>query len=420
MSTMTAGQTEAEPTQRVGRGFIAVYAAAYAGIFTGLLAPILITMFAKLSDMGLQGSSITSALGLIVGIGGVFGIIGNPLFGKISDRTTSRYGRRRPWMLIGVVGALVGLVIVAVASSLWVVAAGWWLVSLSYNIALAGTVAVMADQVPVNQRGLVGAALGIGVAVAATGGTFLVSSMPTIFLKLVVPGLVALVLVAVLAAVLKDKTIRKDSLPQFTFVEFLQSFYVNPVKAPDFAWAWIGRLLLFMGIAILLTMQGPYLSEHLRIPADQIQRRIFVATLVQTLAIIVIGFIGGPISDRLGRRKIFVVGSTIIYALGLGIIAFAPSYETFLVGMAVTGAAQGVYLAVDLALVVDVLPSKATAARDLGVFNIASTLAQSLAPAIAPVFLIIGGGGNFVALFAAAAAFSVLGAIAILPVRGVR
>jgi len=420
MSATPAVETKAEPTQLVGWGFIVVYAAAYAGIFVGLLTPILITMFAKLSDMGLEGSELTGALSLIVGIGGIFGLFGNPLFGKISDRTTGRYGRRRPWMLIGVVGALLGLGIVAVASNLWMVAAGWWLVSLSYNIALAATVAVMADQVPVNQRGLVGAFLGIGVGVAATIGTFVVASMPSIFLKLVVPGLVALVLVTVLVVVLKDKTIRKEDVPPFTFREFLQSFYVNPVKAPDFAWAWLGRLLLFMGIAILLTMQGPYLSGHLHVPEDEIQGRIFIATLTQTIAIIVIGLIGGPISDKLGRRKVFVVGSTVLYAIGLAVIAFAPNIETFLVGMAVTGAAQGVYLAVDLALVVDVLPSKETAARDLGVFNMAATLAQSLAPTIAPVFLVIGGGGNFVALFAAAAVFSVLGALAIIPIRGVK
>ena len=420
MSLTPAVQTDAEPIQRVGWGFIAIYAGAYAGIFVGLLSPIVITMFAKLTDMGLEGGELTGALSLIVGIGGLFGLFGNPLFGKISDRTTSRYGRRRPWLIVGVVGALVGVVIVAIASDLWIVAAGWWLAALSYNVALAAIVAIMPDQVPVTQRGLVGAFLGIGVGVAATIGTFLVASMPSIFLKFVVPGLIALVLVAVLVAVLKDRTIRKEDVQPFTIREFLQSFYVNPVKAPDFAWAWLGRALLFMGIAILLTMQGPYLLGHLQVPADEIQQRVFIATLTQTLLIIVVGLVGGPLSDKLGRRKIFVFGSTILYAIGLTVIAFAPNFETFLIGMAITGAAQGVYLAVDLALVVDVLPSKETAARDLGVFNMAATVSQSLAPTIAPIFLLIGGGGNFVALFAAAAIFSVLGALAIAPIRSVK
>jgi len=89
--------------------------------------------------------------------------------------------------------------------------------------------------------------------------------------------------------------------------------------------------------------------------------------------------------------------------------------------MLVTGIGQGVYLAVDLALVTDVLPDRETdAAKDLGVFNIANALPQVIAPAIAPLFLAIGGPNNYVALFVAAATFAVLGAIAIWPVKGTR
>lgn len=420
MSTTLAVETRAEAPRRVGWGFIVAYAAAYAGIFVGLLSPIVVTMFSKLGEMGLNGAKLTGALSLILGTGALFSVIGNPLFGKISDRTTSRFGRRRPWMIMGVLGALLGLGIIGFSSNVWIVMMGWWLVVLSYNATLAAVIAVLPDQVPKDQRGLVGGALGIGVAIASTVGTFVVASMPGTFWKLVVPGLIALVLVGILAAVLKDQTIRKEDVPPFTAREFLQSFYVNPVKAPDFSWAWWGRLLLFMGVMMLLTMQGPYLLGHLHVPAEQIQHRVFTATLVQSIVLIVVGLVGGRISDRLGRRKAFVFGSAVLYGVGLAVIAFASSFETFLVGMAITGAAQGLYLAVDLALVVDILPSAKTAARDLGVFNMASSLAQSLAPAIAPVFLIIGGGGNFVALFAAAAVFAVLGALAIIPIRGVK
>lgn len=413
-------ESEVDAPKRVGRGFITIYAGAYTGIFVGLLSPIVVTMFSKLSEIGLSGAGLTGALSLILGTGALFSVIGNPLFGKVSDRTTSRFGRRRPWMLVGVVGALLGLVVIGVTSNLWVLMVSWWLVVLSYNAALAAVMAILPDQVPKNQRGLVGGALGIGVAIAATVGTLVVASMPGIFLKLVVPGLLALVLVGILVAVLDDKAIRGEDVPPLTIREFLQSFYVKPVAAPDFAWAWVGRLLLFMGVMMLLTMQGPYLLGHLHVPADQIQNRVFTGTLVQSAVLIVIGLVGGRISDALGRRKAFVFGSAVLYGVGLTVIAFAASFETFLVGMAITGAAQGLYLAVDLALVVDVLPSAKTAARDLGVFNMAGSLAQSLAPAIAPAFLIIGGGGNFVALFAAAAVFAVLGALAIIPIRGVR
>ena len=82
--------------------------------------------------------------------------------------------------------------------------------------------------------------------------------------------------------------------------------------------------------------------------------------------------------------------------------------------------AQGVYLAADLALVTDVLPEREThAARNLGIFNIANVMPQSLMPAVAPGIL-AASGGSYTALFVVAAILVALGACAILPVRGVR
>ena len=73
------------------------------------------------------------------------------------------------------------------------------------------------------------------------------------------------------------------------------------------------------------------------------------------------------------------------------------------------------------ALAAAVLPEGGKeAAKDLGVLNIANALPQSIAPAIAPIFLAIGGGGNYTALFIAAAVFALFGALSIQPVKGVR
>ncbi len=100
-------------------------------------------------------------------------------------------------------------------------------------------------------------------------------------------------------------------------------------------------------------------------------------------------------------------------------VAIASNFNGFLVGMAISGLGLGMYAAVDLALVADVLPSKDNVAKDLGVFNIAGALPFSIAPAGAPVILAIGG-GNYGVLYAAAGIFAIVGAVAILPVRGVR
>ena len=101
------------------------------------------------------------------------------------------------------------------------------------------------------------------------------------------------------------------------------------------------------------------------------------------------------------------------------VIALASSFNGFLVGMAIGGLGFGVYVAVDLALAADVLPDRASAAKDLGVFNIAGALPFSVAPAIAPAILAVAG-GSYGVLYAVAGVSALLGAAAILPVKGVR
>jgi len=128
----------------------------------------------------------------------------------------------------------------------------------------------------------------------------------------------------------------------------------------------------------------------------------------------------GWLSDRTGRRKAFVLIAALIYAAGLLVIGLAHDFNGLLLGVGVCGLGQGMYVAVDLALVTEVLPNPDEAAKDLGLFNLASAMPQSLAPVIAPLFLALGGPQNYSALFTAAAVFALLGALAVLPIRGVR
>ena len=146
---------------------------------------------------------------------------------------------------------------------------------------------------------------------------------------------------------------------------------------------------------------------------------MFLGTLVQSAFVVAASLVGGRISDRTGRRKVFVLVAAIVYGTALFLIALATDFNGFLVGMALGGLGYGVYVAVDLALVADVLPDRRTAAKNLGVFNIAGALPFSIAPAIATVVLALTG-GNYAALYAVAGVCALLAAGAILPVRRVR
>jgi MFS family permease len=135
--------------------------------------------------------------------------------------------------------------------------------------------------------------------------------------------------------------------------------------------------------------------------------------------IVLASLVGGALSDRTGRRKVFVLTASIGYGLGLFAIAIASNFNGYLVGMAIAGLGFGVYMAVDLALVVDVLPGSGNDAKDLGVLNIAGALPFSIAPAIAPAVL-SAGGGSYGVLYAVAGGCAIVGAVAILPVKRVR
>jgi MFS family permease len=149
-----------------------------------------------------------------------------------------------------------------------------------------------------------------------------------------------------------------------------------------------------------------------------VPHQIFLATAVQSVVVVAASLGGGRLSDRTGRRKIFVLMASVVYGVAMFVVAVANSFNGFLAGMAIGGLGFGIYVAVDLALVADVLPNKDNA-KDLGVFNIASALPFSIAPAVAPTILAVGG-GSYGVLYAFAGICAVLGAIAILPVKRVR
>jgi MFS family permease len=177
--------------------------------------------------------------------------------------------------------------------------------------------------------------------------------------------------------------------------------------------------MFVLAYAFLTTYQAYYLLDKIGTARADVPQQIFLGTLTQGAVIVAASLAGGKISDRTGRRKIFVLTASVVYGLALFVIAVASDFSGFLVGMAISGLGFGVYAAVDLALVVDVLPSRRNAAKDLGVFNVAGALPFAIAPAIAPAILAVGG-GSYSVLYLVAGLCAIIGAVAILPVRRVR
>ncbi|MFG1815577.1 MFS transporter [Kribbella sp. NPDC049174] len=407
------------PESRVGWGFISLYALASMGTSLVFLAPLLVSLALKVNSLvGIEQAP--NSLALVAGIGSIVAMVGNPFFGKLSDRTSSRLGMRRPWMVAGLGGGTLGILIVALAPNVLVVLIGWCFAQLSLNALLAAQVAVLPDQVPVYQRGSVAGVLGIALPIASVSATFLVQLFTGNRLAMfLVPCAIGGFFVLLFVSRLNDRRLDPADKPAWSLRELPSAFYFNPRKSPDLAWAFASRFLLLMAYAFLTTYQAYYLLDQLGSAEADVPHQVFLGTLVQSAVLVVASLAGGRVSDRTGRRKILVVTASIVYGAALFVIALADDFNGFLVGMAISGLGFGLYIAVDLALVADVLPDRATAAKDLGVFNIASALPFFVAPAIAPAILAIGS-GSYAVLYTVAGISAVVGAAAILPVKRVR
>jgi MFS family permease len=414
-----ASSAAVQDKPRVGWGFIALHALAYTGTWLALLTPVLVSIALKVRQLAPQNA--TASLSLVLGLGAFFALVGNPLFGRLSDRTTSRFGMRRPWLIGGVICGALALLMIATATTVAMVLVGWCLAQLAFNAVLAAIIAVLPDQVPVEQRGTVAGVMGICLPLGQVCGTFLVQAVAgSTLLMFMVPASICVALVLWFALSLRDRHLPVHAVPAFGWKDVVAIYWVNPRRHPDFAWAWLSRLLLVLGTAFLNTYQPFYLIDELGHGAEEIPTLIFRGILVQTVAIVAVSLLGGRLSDALGRRKIFVVIGGVSYALGLWVIAAAPDYATFLLGMLFTGIGHGVYFAVDLALVTDVLPNRwRDAAKDLGIFNVANALPQAMAPAIGPMIL-AATGGDYTWLFVIAGSVVLMASITILPVKSVR
>jgi len=416
--TETRSAPRLGPEHRVGWAFISLYASAYIGTCLVLVAPLLVTLALKV-DAVVGNEQAPSSLALVTGVGALAAMLGNPFFGTLSDRTSGPWGMRRPWMVIGLLGGSLGVLVVASAPTLPVVLVGWCVAQLFFNALLAALAAVLPDQVPVTQRGMVSGVLGICLPVASVSGTFVVQLFTgNQFAMFLVPCAIGGFFVLLFAASLHDRRLSREDKPAWSLRQLAGTFYVSPRKNPDFAWAFASRFLFVLAYAFLTTYQAYFLLDQVGSAEADVPRQIFLGTLTQAAVIVAASLIGGRLSDRTGRRKVFVFTASVVYGLAMFVVAVASDFDGFLVGMAISGLGFGVYMAVDLALVADVLPGEDNA-KDLGVLNIAGALPFTVAPALAPAILAIGG-GSFGVLYAVAGVCAVIGAVAILPVRRAR
>ncbi|HEV2781102.1 MAG TPA: MFS transporter [Actinophytocola sp.] len=404
----------AEPTKPVPARWVAAISLANVGLFTAWFGPIQVLLGRE--AQALAPAHKEAALGVVVGAGAAFALVASPLFGALSDRTVSRHGRRLPWVVAGGLTGALSLLLVAFAPNVAVMTIGWCATQLTLNAMFAAIVAAVPDQVPHRQRGMVGGWLGVAQTLGIVAGSALAAAAGGL-----VAGYLACIAVLIVAAVpylvlRRDLVLDPAHRPAWDTRAFLRGFWIDPRRHPDFGWAWLTRFLINLGNAIPLVYLLYYLQDAVRYPDPDAGVFLLTATYAGTLLLTVVA--GGVASDRLGRRKVFVLCAGVVMSAAALILAGAQTFPAAIVAAAVLGLGFGVYTSVDFALLTEVLPKAVDRAKDLGVINIADTLPQVLAPAIAaPIVTHLGG---YPVLYTVSAALGVAGAVLVYRIRSVR
>ncbi|MEU7072830.1 MFS transporter [Streptomyces narbonensis] len=352
--------------------------------------------------------------GLVAGISAIFATVFNPVAGALSDRS----GRRNPWILGGGLLALPVMLLLGSVDTILLVTIAWCLGQAVMNIYQAAITSVVPDRVPMDARGKASAAVGLGLPIGSTIGALIGAAFSESYRT----GYLVLGAIVAATAVLFTACAREERMPPKAPLPVKQQIaaFGSALAHHDFRWAFIGRALLVLGYFAVAGFQLYILKDHTELPAGlSAEEAVAVLTPLNAVAMVVSTVLGGWLSDRFDRRKLFVGASAVLAAVSLVIPAVSTSWTAMLAFSVVNGLGFGCYMAVDTALVTMVLPKAEDAARDMGVLNVANAGPQIIAPFVASLVVSLSGGG-YTALFVVAAVLSVLGALAVRPIRGVR
>jgi Na+/melibiose symporter-like transporter len=398
---------------------------------TAALLPVVVpTQILLLVAPGTAGSAAQAGyLGWLAAGAAVLALLLQPLVGALSDRTRTRWGRRRPHVLWGTAVAMAGAAGLAVAGEPWSYALAFLVLQAGGNAATAAYQALLPDLVPRSQRGsasgflglmtILGNAASLGLAAAllgsaGTGHPAIIRSGAAAFYAVTIVALAA----GCAATVLGVREPPTGPPPRRGLRAELAG-WAEPWRVRNYRWVFIGRFLVITGLTLFLTFIEYYFAQVVRTPdfVGATAAVALVALLVAVAAAVTLGFL----SDRT-RRVPLAFAATLVMALAAVLfLAGGGAIPLWWLG-ATFGLGYGAYWSVDWALAVDSLPSAGAAGRDLGLWSLASTLPGVAAPALGAA--LIGAGAalghtaaGYQAVFVAAGVAFVLGAVAVLGIR---
>ncbi len=325
----------------------------------------------------------------LVGIGGsIVGIIVQPTVGYISDFTVSRWGRRKPYIVFGSLLDVVFLLGIATSTTVLALAAFVILLSFSTNIARGPFQGYVPDLVAEPQVGLASGLVGMMQIIGNVTGYVLVSlsvAYGQMGLSLLAVAIVELV--TMLSVTLRvGKGLPPRPREGRTWPRIAREAWATDIlQERSYVWLLISRLLFLTGGALLANFVVIYMSRTFGMSKTEANTTNVAILVVVVLANVVAIIPASRLSDRLGRKPL-IWAACAIGGVGIAIAALAPSIQVAFVGAALFGASSGMFLAVDWALMTDIIP-RASAGRYMGLSNVATGAATPLAIALGGVVL---------------------------------
>jgi MFS family permease len=352
----------------------------------------------------------------------IISIIIQPTVGSISDYTVSRWGRRKPYIVIGSLLDVVFLAGIATANNVVMLGAFVALLTFSTNIARGPFQGYVPDLVPEKQVGLASAMVGLMQILGNVTGFVLVTVAVLIGrmeLAIAAVALVELVTMIAVVARVGEGQPPKDRKGRSWVSVAKEAWATDVLKERSYVWLITSRLFFLMGGAMLVNYILTYLKQSHGLDEDAANTTnlfILVTIIVGNVLAIVPS---ARISDRIGRKPV-IYASCVIGFIGVTIAALSPSIPLAIVGAALFGASAGTFLAVDWALMTDIIP-KASSGRYMGLSNVATSSSTLLAVAsggllLDAVNIALGVGSGPRAAYLLGAAYYVIAALTLRPV----
>jgi MFS family permease len=401
-----AAAPQGQLTPRRGGLYLLSYGLALLGSVVFSMTPASVTLPLRIAQ--LDPLHKNDGYALATAIGTVVMLIATPLAGQMSDATSSRLGKRAPWIAAGSISTFLAAFLLAHATTVGAVVCAWALMALCISIGFSPLMAIIHEQFPPSQQGIASGMAGTTVLLGALLGSWLVQLFPrTPSSMFVIPAAVGSTLLMQFLLVLDDR-LRPSESAAFDLRGFWCSFWFDPRSDRSFAWILVAITLTATGSFVLQSYVVYILQDSLRIADQDVAHAAFEAILAANAAGALLSLAGGVLSDWLGRQKLLYAAGATCLALGLVVEVLSTTMVTFLVGCTLGGIGYGLVSGLNWALASQSITDQDASGRSMGLVVVALTLPSIVVPAMVPVLVDAGHDMGYRALYFVCAASTAL------------